>query len=293
MSINLEWLRTFRAVYKSKSLTRASKQLLLTQPAVSQHIAALEARAGIKLFTRKSRGVAPTEYAKTLNNMVANSLDDLEKVEALFSDESKIQNPIITIGISEHLYKATLAGILSQIEEQVHIKFGDQGTLIKEVEASNILIAVIPEKINTFDTVCHSLFKQKLILVCTPDIDIAEFEQLFQVDKKLAERWLSQQAWYSHRPITPFIKQFWLKIFDKKRPTIVPQRVIPNENEVLYQLSQGSGMALCYDNNAAPYIADATLVAASIDTSISREVCLLANRSTDSRLIELMLGMLT
>jgi DNA-binding transcriptional LysR family regulator len=42
----------------------------------------LEAHVGYKLFNRKSKGVEPTEYAKLLNNL---TLDRLENVENGFS----------------------------------------------------------------------------------------------------------------------------------------------------------------------------------------------------------------
>ena len=39
--INLEWLRTFSAIYECKNITEASKKLNMTQPGVSKHLSAL------------------------------------------------------------------------------------------------------------------------------------------------------------------------------------------------------------------------------------------------------------
>ncbi len=44
--INLEWLRTFSAIYECKNITEASKKLNMTQPGVSKHLAALENHIG-------------------------------------------------------------------------------------------------------------------------------------------------------------------------------------------------------------------------------------------------------
>lgn len=81
----------------------------------------------------------------------------------------------------------------------------------------------------------------------------------------------------------PFIKQFWMDLFDKKRPEIVPYRVIPNEMEVLVQLAKGYGLALCFDNNAKSFIKDGMLKSSKIIPSIARDVVLLANRKKTSK----------
>lgn len=276
--INLEWLRTFRTVYKKGSLTKAAKELSITQPAVSQHIAALEVYTGNKLFIRKSKGVEPSDYARTLNNMIVNSLDELLEVESSLLDDTLKHTPFLNIGISEHLYPSVLQDKIHDLDPIVHLTFDSTDKLIKDTEEGNLHYAIIPGAVNYFDIICHELFKQRLILVHTPDIKLTNFEELFENNRKQAEKWLSKQQWYSHRSVTPFIKQFWMNVFDKKRPEIVPYRVIPDEMEVLVQLAKGSGLALCFDNNAKPFIKDGTLLQSKITSSISRDVVLLANR---------------
>lgn len=59
-------LRTFLAVLDTGSLSRASRQLELSQPTLGRHIRELEAAIGALLFTRSVRGLAPTETALTL-----------------------------------------------------------------------------------------------------------------------------------------------------------------------------------------------------------------------------------
>ncbi|HSD79067.1 MAG TPA: LysR family transcriptional regulator, partial [Solirubrobacteraceae bacterium] len=53
-------LLTFRAVVRAGSFSRAAEALALTQPAVSQQIAALERTAGVALLVRGRGGPAPT-----------------------------------------------------------------------------------------------------------------------------------------------------------------------------------------------------------------------------------------
>ena len=57
---------TFLEVYRQRSFTRAAEALLITQPAVSQHVRQLEAHYGCALFTKTGRGVEPTPAADLL-----------------------------------------------------------------------------------------------------------------------------------------------------------------------------------------------------------------------------------
>ena len=59
--MELHHLRTFREVVRERSFTAAAKNLLLTQPAVSQQVKALETELGERLLHRDGRDVQPTE----------------------------------------------------------------------------------------------------------------------------------------------------------------------------------------------------------------------------------------
>ncbi len=54
-------IRLFIRVVETGSFSRASADLSITQPTATKHVAALEARLGVRLFHRSTRGVTPTE----------------------------------------------------------------------------------------------------------------------------------------------------------------------------------------------------------------------------------------
>jgi LysR family transcriptional regulator, regulator for genes of the gallate degradation pathway len=62
--LSLRQLRTFAAVARFESISRASAQLHLSQSAVTQAIAGLEAKLDVPLFVRRSKGTYLTEYGK-------------------------------------------------------------------------------------------------------------------------------------------------------------------------------------------------------------------------------------
>lgn len=64
--IGWELYRSYLAVLEHGSLSAAARALALTQPTVGRHVAALEARLGLPLFTRAPTGLLPTEAAQEL-----------------------------------------------------------------------------------------------------------------------------------------------------------------------------------------------------------------------------------
>ena len=90
--MNVRQLSHFLAVLESGSMLKASRQLNLTQPALSKSIATLEGIYGVKLFERLARGVQPTAYALALERHARRILDDLQTsqnaVDALASGAS-------------------------------------------------------------------------------------------------------------------------------------------------------------------------------------------------------------
>ncbi len=78
-NLNLNWLRSFEAAARLLSFTEASHELGLTQTAVSQHIKALEARLGDKLFIRRPRSLQLTDAGKAYQLSVRQALDTIEQ----------------------------------------------------------------------------------------------------------------------------------------------------------------------------------------------------------------------
>jgi DNA-binding transcriptional LysR family regulator len=78
MRENIHDLLAFIAVARERSFTRAATRLGVSQSALSHTIRALEARLGIRLLTRTTRSVAPTEAGERLLRTVAPRLDEVE-----------------------------------------------------------------------------------------------------------------------------------------------------------------------------------------------------------------------
>src|SRR5687767_3953106 len=72
--IDLNLLVVFEAIYREGNLTRASKKLHLTQPALSHALSRLREMFGDPLFARSGRTMAPTPFARNVIGPVREAL---------------------------------------------------------------------------------------------------------------------------------------------------------------------------------------------------------------------------
>ncbi|OUL62170.1 LysR family transcriptional regulator [Flavobacterium sp. AJR] len=257
--VSLEWYRTFKSVYKNGNFSLAAKELFISQPAVSQQISMLEAHVGYKLFNRKSKGVEPTDYAKLLNNLIIDALDRLENVENGFRAKASDANRLISVGISKNLF-ASLGSVLISKFDFIDFSFNDNDTLFELVDAKKLDFAIITKQFDTFDTIQEVVGKIKLVMVSSPQLEVNEFKQKLKTkESSEIEQWLNEQKWYSHDARIPHVKLFWLHVFNKKRPSMVPNYIIPNESEMLRVLSKNSGIGITWNCNAKELIEEGKL----------------------------------
>lgn len=96
--INLNTLRIFECVYRTKSMTQAATELHLTQSGVSQHIKHLEEILETKLFDRIKQRLIPTRPAETLFDKCSTSLYNIEQSLSEVKSSEKYLKGTISIG---------------------------------------------------------------------------------------------------------------------------------------------------------------------------------------------------
>lgn len=108
MNIDYELYRIFYIVAKNGNITRASKELLISEPAVSKSIKNLEGYLGAPLFTRTKKGVNLTTEGITLYEYISKGIEYFKSGEAKFNELINLESGTIRIGINTTLTKEFL-----------------------------------------------------------------------------------------------------------------------------------------------------------------------------------------
>ena len=124
-------LTAFLAVAEERSFTRAAVRLELSQSALSQIMRRLEARLGLRLLTRTTRSVAPTEAGERLLQTLAPALSDLDARLAALTELRDKPAGTIRITAVEHaaeviLYPAlrTLLPAYPDVKVEIVLDYG-------------------------------------------------------------------------------------------------------------------------------------------------------------------------
>lgn len=128
---NLNDLAAFLAVARARSFTKAAGQLGVSQSALSHTVSGLEARLGVRLLTRTTRSVSPTEAGERLLQAIGPRLDEIATELALLSEFRDKPAGTIRINAAEHAAKTVLWPKLEQflprypdIKIEITIEYG-------------------------------------------------------------------------------------------------------------------------------------------------------------------------
>ena len=119
MNINFELYRIFYTVANHGNITKASEELMISQPAISKSIKNLEEQLGGTLFIRTKRGVILTDEGKEFYKYIKQAMEYIQNAESKFTDLINLETGSIKIGISTTLTKEFLLPFL----EIFHAKY--------------------------------------------------------------------------------------------------------------------------------------------------------------------------
>ncbi len=108
MNVDLELYRVFYVVAKHMHMTRASEELCISQPAISQSIKKLEEQIGGTLFLRSNKGMELTSEGKMFYEYVKGALELINNAENEFTSFKDLSKGEIKIGASTTLTKIIL-----------------------------------------------------------------------------------------------------------------------------------------------------------------------------------------
>ena len=154
MDQNLSAYRIFYAVARLGNISKAAKELYISQPAISKSIQKLEDGLGCTLFVRSSRGVMLTEEGELFYSYVKSAFETLSQGEKKLHRSIELGIGYLKIGVSSTLCKYLLLPYLKEFIRRyphISISISCQSTneTLELLEEDKIDIGLVgkPEKI--------------------------------------------------------------------------------------------------------------------------------------------------
>lgn len=237
--MSLVQLRTFLEVYRQSSLSKAAKQLSLSQPAVSQQIASLETQLGRTLFDRNRRGVTPTLYANELASALGDSLDRAEAVLAIQRARSSELSGVVHIaGPAEYIGEqiVTLLTSLTTKWLQLRIRLGNRDAIYRQLAAGDVDLAITASTPDDkrFD---HALIAEEHLWLIAP----AEM-----AIPKTPAQLIASQPFCAYDSDLPLVRK-WTEANGIALPNIEPSVTIPDLRTLLKFVESGAGWSVIPD----------------------------------------------
>lgn len=149
MNIDLELYRIFYTVAKYKNISKATEELFISQPAITQRINNLEKQLNIKLFYRRPDGMQLTMEGKELYNYVKDSIETMNNVENKFNGYlQKNRNNNIKIKTTNQIDNLILCNTIVEFSKKypkigIELDIGTEKDAINEILNGQVDIITI------------------------------------------------------------------------------------------------------------------------------------------------------
>jgi len=179
MAVDLQQLRSFAAVARHRHFTRAATDLHIGQPAVSQHVARLEAELGVRLLSRTTRTVEVTEAGRLLLERVERALGELDAGVAELAEMRGLLRGRLRIGAMQWLEPYDLPAALASFHERhpgIDIRVVEEVAqeMLGSVLSDALDVAFVPTEEGLPPGLsCEPLFEDELVLVVSAEHPLA------------------------------------------------------------------------------------------------------------------------
>jgi DNA-binding transcriptional LysR family regulator len=156
-------LKVFCTVAETKSFSKTSEIIHLTQPAVSLQIQALEEKYETKLFDRSSSKVNLTPAGEVLYKYAKDILALYASAEKVISEMTGLVKGSITIGAGSTIGNYLLPRVITDFRKahpkiKVHLLIGNMQKVIELLNSGNINIGFVEGDVKR-----HKMFSEKLV----------------------------------------------------------------------------------------------------------------------------------
>ncbi len=175
--MDLRQLRYFVQIVESGSLAKASRQLFIAQPALSQHIAKLEAEVGKPLLIRTAKGVTPTENGTALHHHARFMLRQLDQALSIARQEPGTVHGMVSVGLAATTVCAVGVPFMRRIREKfpgivLNVVEGMSGHLAQMMRMGQLDLAILFSRDAVPDLPAEPLVEEELFVMLPEDSDL-------------------------------------------------------------------------------------------------------------------------
>lgn len=168
--MDLRQLRYFTQIVESGSLSAASRQLFIAQPALSQQLSKLEAEVGKPLLNRSSKGVAPTDNGLALYHHARFMLRQLDQALSIARQDSRAVHGMVSVGLPATTVSALGLPLVRAIRERypsvlLNVVEGMSGHLGQMMRMGQLDLAVLFSADIAPDVSVESLLDEELFVM--------------------------------------------------------------------------------------------------------------------------------
>jgi DNA-binding transcriptional LysR family regulator len=173
--MDIHQLRVFASVFKNRSFSKASEELHLTQPTISDHVKSLENELGCNLFDRLGRTIIPTKDAEVFYSY---ALEIVEKANALKDVISQTKKEIkgeLIIGASTIPGTYLLPSIMAAFQKKhpsvsFQILIADSRDIVDRISKHELLLGIVGAKLGNEHIKYLPFVEDELIVVSSPSL---------------------------------------------------------------------------------------------------------------------------
>src|SRR4030081_2680128 len=137
--MDLARLRVFQAVADEGSFSRAARALFLSQPAITQHIHALEAELGVPLFDRLRRRPLLPPAGASLAQHVPEIMGMVRAAETAAREAGGEASRTLRLGVSETRATYVLPPLLGDLQRRLP----DTALRLTVADSAELLVALL------------------------------------------------------------------------------------------------------------------------------------------------------
>lgn len=171
--MDIHQLRVFASVFKNKSFSKASEELYLTQPTVSDHVKSLEEELNCKLFDRLGRTIVPTKEAETLYNHAIELIEKSDSIKDIIGQFKKEITGELIIGASTIPGTYLMPFIMAKFRKiypsiSFQILISDSRGIVEKISRHELLIGIVGAKLANSQITYMPFLEDELIVVSSP-----------------------------------------------------------------------------------------------------------------------------